>query len=157
MKYRKTNFKFIRSKWSKFRSCKNYKGQKWTFLYDSKELTDYIVWEVQKWRKIEEILLDEQVNDTIVEIKWGIVEKYESDLEKYLDNLNDDNLTEDQVKAKELVYDIHWFGYTNIKEINWDITKQAWWTLAAIWAWIWSLIWCLSNSMNLDLTLSYSN
>lgn len=118
--------------------AKTIKGQKWTFLYDSKELTDYIVWEVQKWRKIEEILLDEQVNDTIVEIKWGIVEKYESDLEKYLDNLNDDNLTEDQVKAKELVYDIHWFGYTNIKEINWDITKQAWWTLAAIWAWIWA-------------------
>jgi len=111
---------------------------KWTWI------GTYIITKINEWESESNIFSSKVVKDVTKENWEQLINKYEDSLEKHLEFINEnkrDWLSQVQKDALDLLLDVNWVGWGNVKNSNVDKFDVMGWDFAAIWAWIGTGFW----------------
>jgi hypothetical protein len=111
---------------------------KWTWI------GTYIITRINAWESESNIFSSKVVKDA-TEKNWEkLIELYEKNLEKYLELINEskrDKLSQVQKDALDLLLDVNWVGWGNLKNSNVNEFDLMGWDFAAIWVGIGTWFW----------------
>ncbi len=112
-------------------------------IVKNKGLMHFIKSSANSWWSAEEKLLNIYKTSAWQEMIEWLQDKYEDELEEYLEWVDSENLDEEQKSALDLLKDVNWVWFLDFKEENFDIFQDVWanlWIIAA-WMWSWAALW----------------